>query len=238
MAEPIHDDSRLKIIGEDIAVLHRPFQVLRMPLGKNTTLIRLSVGGVLVHSAGPWSAGDVMAIRSWGKVWGLMEGSRIHDTFAREMRGVFPGVPYGLPAGFPIAKAELEPVESLAQWNGRWGQEVKVLRIAGMPRLQEHAVLHVPSRTLILTDLVFNLRFPPHQSVPWALRWISGLKSFPGTSRLVKLCVKDRVAVRQSLEEMMAWDFDQVVVSHGELITENAKDTLRRVLAWGLEPAS
>jgi flavorubredoxin len=64
------------------------------------------------------------------------------------------------------------------------------------------------------------------------------LKSFPGTSRLVKLCVKDRAAVRESLEEILSWDFERVVVSHGEIITENAKETLRQVLAWGLAPAS
>lgn len=227
----------MKEIGPDIAVIQRPFRVLGMPLGKTTTVIRLAAGGVLVHSAGPWQCEDVSAIRDWGKVWGLMEGSRIHDTFALEMRKVFPGVPYGLPAGFPIAAAELEPVERLAGWDQRWGSEVRIRRIDGMPRLQEHALLHVPSRTLVLTDLVFNLKFPPGQSTPWALRWISGLKSFPGTSRLVKLCVKDREAVRKSMAAVMSWDFDQVVVSHGEIITEDAKTTLRRALAWGLEPA-
>jgi hypothetical protein len=226
----------MKCIGKDIAVIQHPFQVLRMKLGKTTTVIRLSAGGVLLHSAGPWSAEDVAAIRDWGKVWGIMEGSRIHDTFAREMRAVFPGVPYGLPAGFPIAADELQPVEPLAGWDRRWGEEVKVRRINGMPRLQEHVLLHVPSRTLVVTDLVFNIKLAPGQSVPWVLRWVSGLKAFPGTSRLVKLCVKDRVAVRESLAEVMSWDFDQVVVSHGEVITDNAKETLRRALDWGLAP--
>jgi len=123
-------------------------------------------------------------------------------------------------------------VESLVGWNSRSGAELKVLKVGGMPRLQEHAVLHVPSRTLVLTDLVFNLDFPDGRSVPWPLRWISGLNTFPGTSRLVKLCVKDRAALPSLLTQMMAWDFDHGVVGHGEGITQNAKDMLRDVLAW------
>ena len=226
----------IKSIGENIGVLHRPFQVLGMPLGKTTTVIRLADGRVLLHSAGPWRAEEVTAISEWGEVAGIMEGSRIHDTFARELRGYFPGVPYGLPPGFPIAAEELAPVEPLARWNSRWGQEVRVLKIGGMPRLQEHVLLHVPSRTLVLTDLVFNLVFAPGETVPWPLRLISGLKTFPGTSRLVQWCVKDPAAVQSSLAKMMTWDFDQVVVSHGAVITENAKETLREALAWGLRP--
>ncbi len=224
----------MKTIGENIAVIPRPFSVLRMPLGKTTTVIRLTDGRLLLHSAGPWGEAEVRAINQWGPVAGLMEGSRIHDTFAREMRRWFPGVPYGLPAGFPVAAAELAPAEPLASWAQRWGDEIKVHRIAGLPRLQEHALLHRASRTLVLTDLVFNLDIPAGPRVPWALRWISGLKAFPGTSRLVKLCVKDARAVRASLEEILAWEFDQVVVSHGEVITVEAKNTLRRVLHWGL----
>lgn len=226
----------IKSIGENIGVLHRPFRVLGMPLGKTTTVIRLEDGRVLLHSAGPWRAEEVTAISEWGEVAGIMEGSRIHDTFARELRRFFPGVPYGLPPGFPIPTDELAPVEPLARWNSRWGPEIKVLKIGGMPRLQEHVLLHVPSRTLVLTDLVFNLVFAPGETVPWALRLISGLKTFPGTSRLVKWCVKDRAAVQSSLAKMMTWDFDQVVVNHGEVITENAKETLREALAWGLRP--
>ncbi len=100
--------------------------------------------------------------------------------------------------------------------------------------MQEHALVHRPSRTLVLADLVFNLQVPPGEKVPFFLRWVSGFTAFPGTSRLVKLCVKDRAAVARSLERILAEDFDQIVVGHGDVIRDDAKAVLRDLLAWGL----
>ena len=165
----------MKMIGQDIGVIDLPFRVLGAPLGKSTTVIRLSSGEVLVHSAGPLREHNLAAIRELGEVKWLMEGSRLHDTFALRLRAAFP-----------------------------------------------------------LTDLVFNLAWEPGEKIPFFLRWISGFRSFPGTSRLVKLGVKDKAAVRQSLERIMAEEFEQVVVGHGLLMRDRAKERLREVLAWSL----
>jgi len=40
----------------------------------------------------------------------------------------------------------------------------------------------------------------------------------------VKLGVKDKAAVRQSLERIMAEEFEQVVVGHGLLMRDRAKE--------------
>ncbi len=50
----------------------------------------------------------------------------------------------------------------------------------------------------------------------------------------MKLCVKDKVAVRQSLERIMVEEFDQIVVDHGLLMRDRTKERLREVLAWSL----
>lgn len=80
----------MKPIGENMGVIHRPFSVWGMPLGKTTSVIRLSDGRGIVQSGGPWRDEEVAAIREWGELAGSMEGSRAHDTFAWEMPAHFP----------------------------------------------------------------------------------------------------------------------------------------------------
>ena len=39
-----------------------------------------------------------------------------------------------------------------------------------------------------------------------------------GLSRAFKLAIRDEPAFRESIAQMMRWNFDRVVVGHGELI--------------------
>jgi len=41
---------------------------------------------------------------------------------------------------------------------------------------------------------------------------------------------KDRRAAKQSLERILEWDFDRIILSHGENIESDAKAVLRK--AW------
>jgi glyoxylase-like metal-dependent hydrolase (beta-lactamase superfamily II) len=41
---------------------------------------------------------------------------------------------------------------------------------------------------------------------------------------------KDKAAARQSLKRILEWDFDRIVLSHGDLIEDDAKATARQ--AW------
>jgi len=224
----------MKMIGENIGVIDLPFRVLGAPLGKNTTVIRLNSGDVLVHSAGPLREHNFKAIREMGEVKWLMEGSRLHDTFAARLRAAFPDAQYLLPDGFPLSHEQLAPARSLCEVPPEWADEIEIIPVEGMPRLAENALLHRSSRTLVLTDLVFNLPWEPGEKIPFFLRWVSGFRSFPGTSRLVKMCVKDKAAVRESLERIVAADFDRIVVGHGLIMSSNAKERLCELLAWSL----
>jgi len=221
----------LETIGEDILVLRRPFAVVGMPLGKTTAVVRHPDGRCLVHSAADFGPEDRDQIEKWGRVGWLLEVTRMHDTFARTGRAMFPGVPYGLPAGFSIGEAELAPIWRLPRMPPEWGGILEVVPIRGIPRINEFALRHVPTKTLLLGDLIFNL---PLTRSPLLLRLISGLNSFPGTSRLLRMMVKDRAALAASLEELLTKDFDRVVCSHGETLETDAKARLRDALSWAL----
>jgi len=220
--------SLLQPLAENVWVARQPWSLLGMCLDKTTTVVRLAHGRLVVHSAGPEMATLAQACAEVGEVGWLVEASKLHDTFAAEAAAVFPEVPYLVPKGFPLKLAQ---GRALSPPPPEWGEEWAVRRLGGVARMQEHVMLHRPSRTLIVADLVFNLP----EANGWSrfmLRWLSGLREYPGTSRLWRSQVRDRGALRRSLDEMLAWDFERVVVGHGETITHDAKARLTRALAW------
>ena len=61
-------------------------------------------------------------------------------------------------------------------------------------------------------------------------RYIAGLKRYPGMSRLFRLCISDRKAFHTSLCQILEFDFDRVIVGHGDVIESDGKVALRRAL--------
>ncbi len=53
-----------------------------------------------------------------------------------------------------------------------------------------------------------------------------------GPSILERLLIRDRTAARKSLERILEWDFDRVIVAHGEVRENAGREGLRAGYAW------
>ena len=42
----------------------------------------------------------------------------------------------------------------------------------------------------------------------------------------------DREAAKGALERVLAWDFDRIVLAHGDVVAERGRDVLRESFAW------
>lgn len=218
----------LESLAENVWLLSCPLSLMGCRIGRNVTVIRLGSGRLVIHSTARFSPEDVAAIETLGEPAWLVEASRFHDTFAAAGRRAFPELPYYAPPGFSVrAGGETRPLSELPVETAG---EVEILELAGMPRVREHAVIHHPSRTLILADLVFNLDASAGAWTLGFLRVAAGLREYPGQSRFFRFCIEDHEAFRESLERLLAWNFDRIVVGHGRPIVNEAKATLREVL--------
>lgn len=216
-------------LAENLWIERFDFAVAGVRLGKVTTMLRLASGEVILHSAGPWRPEHVAAWQALGAVRWIVEATCIHDTFARQAASLYPDVAYLVPKGFPL---ELTTMRPLWPAPAEWGEEISLFKLLGMPRVRETVLLHRPSRTLVVADLVFNL---PRLSHAWsraALRWASGLKSYPGTSRLFRAAIRDRRAFARSVDAILAEDFDRVVMAHGDVIETGGRVALAAALGW------
>jgi len=210
--------------------------MLGADLRRNVTLIRLRSGKVAIHSTAPFTPDDVAAIRALGEPGWLLDGILRHDTFAKEGRAAFPEIPYLAPEGFSevVGFATATIVPPPIEWDG----ELLALEIQGAPEARDTALFHVPSRTLILTELVFNFGSDKRLWTELLLRVAVGGEHHPGMSRPVKAGVRDEVAFKSSLATILGWDFDRVVVGHGDVIEHGGKAKLRTALAAAGFPLS
>ena len=220
----------MRRLAENLWVLRYPLSLLGTDPGRRVTIFRLERSGDLVmHSTGPFTAEDVVAIRALGTPAWLIEATNVHDTFAKEGRAAFPLARYFAPPGFE--KVSGIATESLASPPAEWSGELEVLPLGGVPRVREHAFFHRPSRTLIVADVLFNVGSEMSAWTRTVLRLVAGLKGGPGVSRIFrKLAIRDPEALRASLAKVLEWDFDRVIVAHGNVIETDGKRAMTQAL--------
>ena len=218
----------MKPLAENLWLLRYPLRLLGADLRRNVTVIRLASGELVIHSTGPFTPQEVAAINALGRPRWIMDVMARHDTFAKEGRAAFPDATYLAPDGFSETVGfPTQPLVNQPEWAG----EIDVLLLDGVPSMKEHVVLHKPSRTLIVADLMFN--FGP-DAPAWTrllMYGAVGAKHDPGMARSMRLTAKDKPALRASLAQMMTWDFDRLIVGHGDEIDTGAKARVAEALA-------
>jgi hypothetical protein len=208
-------------IARGVAIMQYPLRAFGIDFRRCVTLLRLTDGRVVIHSSAPFAREDVEAICLFGEPSWLVEGTLMHDTFARPVRAVFPDIPYLAPDGF--AKLSGVPTQPLCPPPPDWAGEIEVLRVDGLRKINEHAFFHHASRTLVLADLLFHF---PADSRGWPRFFAQRIMRLPrlfGISAFFRLMIRDREAFALSMNKVLEWDFEQIVVGHGEPVQRNAK---------------
>jgi len=118
-----------------------------------------------------------------------------------------------------------------------WKNDFDQLAFKGNPLIEEVFFFHKLSRTVILDDLIQI--HPMMKGKPFrnGLLKLEGVASPHGGVGLdIRLSFVNRRLARQSLEKLLSWDFDKLVIAHGECIARDAKPFVERAFRW-LRPA-
>jgi hypothetical protein len=196
------------------------------------TVIRLADGRLLLHSPVALDATLRGQLDAMGNVSFVVAPNRVHHLYAGEVARAYPGARLWVAPGLDRKRPDLvfEAVlgdEAPEEWRG----EVDQVFFRGRPYENEVAFFHRASRTLILCDLAFN--FGPRAA--WPTRLLMKLLRSYGRlapSKLDPLLIRDRSAARESLEHILAWDFDRIIVAHGDVLESGGHEVLSQGYAW------
>jgi hypothetical protein len=223
----------LRALGPDLweAELHLQeglHQRMRM------TIVRRAGGGLWLHSPIAIDAPLADQLAALGEVRDILAPNRFHRRFAAAAKKRYPGAKLWAAPGLAQKKPEI-PFDATLSEEIDWGTELQTVFLAGAPAWSEHVYFHLPSRTLICTDLVFNIRDESSTPTRFFYRLFGMWKRF-GPNRLWRWLAKDRAALAASLERMLAWDIRRVVMAHGDPVGLDGPAQLRVALARLLPP--
>jgi hypothetical protein len=225
----------LQQVGEELWVADHDFKMMGIALGMRTTVIRLGDGGLFLHAPGPLSPELTDAINALGPVRCLVAPNDFHHLFVEENQRTWPDASVHVSAGLPAKRPDLASATVLGDTPaGLWEGEIEQVWMRGAPKVNEVVFFHPLSRTLVLTDLAFNFVSPGSFRVRIFLR-INGASGRLATSRLLKSMHRDRASARVSAEKIFDWDFDRIVLCHGDVVEADAKAKLQAELAWLLD---
>jgi hypothetical protein len=230
-AEMITSASSFEVLGENIWHSSGPLKLAGMELGHRMTVVRLVSGALWVHSPVELDTETEAALNELGPVAHLVAPNKFHDLYWPAYVAAYPQAHFSCAPGFDRGAAgwdggeELEGVAPQA-----WAGQIDQLVVRGMPRVNEVVFRHRESATLIVADLIFNLGTPG--GFNGVMLRLAGAHGHAGPSRLFRAMVKDRQALRASLESILSWDFERLVMGHGGVIEKGGRQILEKAYAF------
>lgn len=213
-------------LGPDLWTIDHALTVGPLPMGTRTTVARLADGSLHLHSPGPLAEDDVAAIRALGPVATISGPNLLHTMFLDRTLAAFPEA---RGHALPVVAAKRKGTYQ-APYSGAPGLEAHA--VAGMARLQETVVFHPASRTLVLTDLCFNLLNVEGWFARTQLKMLDAYGRFGPSFLCRNWFTTDRAELRRSIDHLLAWQPEKIVVTHGEVVTDAGTDRLRDAFAW------
>lgn len=175
----------------------------------------------------------------------ISPGSRLRDSDYQKMNnisdivapslfhcgGVTQAVQYNSKAkvwGVPGAK-DLKPSilwsDIISESTWPYGDELEIIFLEGMPKVNEVIFLHKETKSLIVADLCFNLLNQKGVG-SWIILNLFGTYNKLGISRFFLKFVEDQKAFQGSINKILQQDFENIILSHGDNVISGAKPLL------------
>ena len=219
-------------LHSDLWITDSPLRFLGLEVGARMTVVRLPGPKLLLHSPIAATPDLVREVKALGPVAYLVAPNRLHHLFVGEWQRACPDALLYVAPGLDTKRADLAIEAVLGdEPEPGWKGVVDQVLLGGFPLANEVVFFHRPSATLIATDLAFNVgsSSPPLTRLAFRLGGSYGRLS---PTLLERLLVRDRAAFRHSLERILEWPFDRVVVAHGEVSEKGGREELVRGYSW------
>ena len=224
--------ARLTSHGYGLWTATQPLSFLGLHIGTRMAVVRLSGGDLYVHS--PIALDDAVRaeVDALGPVRHVVAPNLYHHLHARQWVQDYPDALVHAPAGLAKKRPDLriDRVLDATEPEPSWAGQLDLVNIEGS-MLGETVVVHRASRSLLSCDLIENFRTSDHAPTRWYLK-VGGIHGKPGLHRLLRLAVRDKRAMRASLDRLLKHDFDRMVLAHGDVLERGAKDVLREAYAF------
>lgn len=220
---------KLTKLSENLWIADASQKVMGFEFGTRMTVVRLDTGDLMLHSPIAINEKLKAELDYIGKVKYLVGSNRFHHMHIGNCLESYPEAEVWGAPGLPEKRKDIQ-FKGVIETGTVFGSdgELQHLLFEGMPLMNEVVFYHPESKTLIVSDMLFN--FPEDVSFGFRLFLrLFGLYGEPKLSVLERwFLVRDKNKARESAKKVLALDFDRVVLAHRDIIPSGGKEIVRK----------
>ena len=197
------------------------------------TVIELPDKKLFLYSPVPLTDQLKQELKPLGEVAFVVAPSLLHHVNILPYAESFSKALCLIPKNLKKKRKDLEDFSYLENHRSIGSPHVEQILLAGH-RSEETAFYHPSTRTLIVADLCYN---PGMEQGFLGRTFFKMVRAYgkPSLPFYHRLAVTNAQALKQSLEKILAWDFDRIILSHGTIIPNGGKEIFRKIWGWALK---
>ncbi|BAY86390.1 hypothetical protein NIES267_58970 [Calothrix parasitica NIES-267] len=231
----------LKKVDTNIWVTEQKLKYWGLEVGTRMTIIRLENGELVVISPIKVDSKTINQINEIGKVSIIIAPNLYHHLSISDFKYIYPDAKIFAAPGLDSKRQDIDFDKIINQ--GKIGAKdeleyflfegFKILDLKGASPLNEIVFFHQKSQTLILTDTAFHFDETFPFTTQLTMRVIGGYKKLE-PSILEKLAIREKQKVKNSIQTVLKWNFERVIVAHGSILDNQGKEELEKGYNWAL----
>jgi Domain of unknown function (DUF4336) len=199
-------------------------------------VVKLSNGSLWVNSPIAVPFDTLQRMNQLGRVRYLVAATPRHVWRLEMWHTLFPEAELWAPRSTPftLKKSHLPLTGILGDGPPQcWADDLDQLVFKGNPLIEEVLFFQRESRTVILDDLIQVHPIVKGKPFRNALFKLAGVASPDGgVARDIRMTFTNRKLARRSLQRLLSWDFDRLIIAHGPCIEKDAKPFVREAFRW------
>jgi hypothetical protein len=238
MIEPLQPYEPLRSLDTDLFVVDGEWY--ESAFRRRMTVVRLKDKSLVLHSAIQLEPEDLLKLEKLGRIGTIVVPNVFHGSEAAFYSARYPDAKVYVPA--KIAKKCAGRMKVTGSLEKDWPHEKELPCFSFDKTLVGESVfVHIASKTLIVTDLAFNMKASDFKN-PWERRifgeWNGILEVF-GPSKLTRwVAARNRDHVGSVLKKLKKHEFERVIMNHGHILEKDGKkrflESYRRIYGPGL----
>ena len=220
----------LRATGDDLWTAGTPLRTLGVQVGRTMAVVRLGGSDLLVHSPAALDPELKGRLDELGRVRVVVPASALHGhLFMGEYAETYPDARLFAAPGLRKRRPDLRFAGDLgSRPEPLWAGHLDQTTFDGSRLLTEVVFFHAASRSLIVGDCCWNVTPRMARSARLWAGWRARVAPTPA----FRLSIRDRAAARASVERILAWDFDRIVIGHGEPVESGGREAFRAAYDW------
>ena len=197
-------------------------------------VIRLSDGSLFIWSPTALTDGLRAEVEVLGEVRFLIAPNSLHHLHLAEWKTAYPAAQVYAAPGLREKRRDVDFDGDLGNAPiAAWAEDMDQVVMQGNRITTEVVFFHRKSGVVLFTDLIQHFRRD------WFTGWRAVVARLdlmvapePSVPRKFRAAFTDRRAARSSLEHILGWPVEKVLMAHGTPVSEDGRAFIGRAFAW------